>query len=394
MQLSHSKSLSSSSLASSAPQTTRDVQLHVHSYIHPLNTTEVQESVVNSSTTSTNPFSKFISWLIYIPNRHSNNSISDKNYKAFKTSNYIYFFGGRLQTSLAYPQRIYNNLKIKIIVLPILIILLLFPIIIFCIFEASWFWNNISPSIVILFCYCWLQMFINVMKAALLDPGVLPNNVHITDDVQRYGLPSEYHCWIDMPASTTMKYCDTCRIWRPVRSSHCSRCRVCISNMDHHCPWLGTCVGQRTYTFFVTFLVFAVVTTVFLLAMSVYKVTHAKNSNSNFTGVDIGAQRNPWAVLLAVYAGLCLPYPLLLLIFHLGIGLAGISTREYFNLTSYSSSSSSSSTSSGSPCSQFVFSWGHLRDQWLRRSGAPAVNVHAHHLPGDMRFAVLDVGTV
>ena len=32
-----------------------------------------------------------------------------------------------------------------------------------------------------------------------------------------------------------VKYCGTCHIWRPSRTSHCNTCQQCILNHDHHC---------------------------------------------------------------------------------------------------------------------------------------------------------------
>lgn len=80
----------------------------------------------------------------------------------------------------------------------------------------------------------------------------LPRSIHLLDDNRH--LPPEYTMSIaipgnnlDHPSSIYMRYCSTCRIWRPPRSFHCSRCKNCVDVHDHHCIWINNCVGFRNY---------------------------------------------------------------------------------------------------------------------------------------------------
>ena len=241
-------------------------------------------------------------------------------------ANYVLFFNAALRTSTVTPAWLPPGVH----ALPITSIICALPMVMFAIFESHWYWNHVSPALVIIFVWCWCIMAINGIRAALSDAGILPFNIHDTDASRtgREGLPEEYTRWIDLPGPhsgtintiSTMKYCDTCRIWRPIRCAHCSKCGVCVSVMDHHCPWLGNCIGWRNYWYFFIFLTGSVVVCIWLLVMSVYKMSH--------TGVN---HHFGWcSLLLAIYAMVCLPYAALLWIFHVILAITGGTTREYF----------------------------------------------------------------
>jgi palmitoyltransferase ZDHHC2/15/20 len=60
------------------------------------------------------------------------------------------------------------------------------------------------------------------------------------------------------------RVCSICNIIKPDRAHHCSTCKQCILKMDHHCPWVDNCVGFGNYKFFVQFLLYGVVFSVYV----------------------------------------------------------------------------------------------------------------------------------
>lgn len=48
--------------------------------------------------------------------------------------------------------------------------------------------------------------------------------------------------------------CSRCESYRPPRAHHCRVCRRCIRKMDHHCPWVNNCVGEFNQKYFLQFI--------------------------------------------------------------------------------------------------------------------------------------------
>ncbi|EED13892.1 DHHC zinc finger membrane protein, putative [Talaromyces stipitatus ATCC 10500] len=251
-----------------------------------------------------------------------------KNYEYF-TGNTAFWGSGRFQNSRDKPVNIATG------------ILIVLPVGLFLGYSAPWLWHNVSPAIPIIFAYLFYVCFSSFVHASVVDPGIIPRNLHplpTTDpaaDPLTLGPPTTD--WVMTKLATSevdamvvpVKYCKTCNIWRPPRCYHCRVCDNCVETLDHHCVWLNNCVGRRNYRYFFTFVSSATILALFLLGASLAHVLLYQQREHISFGASISTWRVPFAMV--IYGALGAPYPAALWIYHLWLVGRGETTREYLN---------------------------------------------------------------
>ncbi|KAI5102619.1 putative palmitoyltransferase ZDHHC14 isoform X1 [Silurus meridionalis] len=154
----------------------------------------------------------------------------------------------------------------------------------FFVFDCPFLALTLTPAIPVvggaLFCF----VMGTLLRTSFSDPGVLPRatpdeaadlerQIDVANGSSTTGYrPPPRTREITINGQTVkLKYCFTCKIFRPPRASHCSLCDNCVERFDHHCPWVGNCVGKRNYRFFYMFILSLSFLTLFIFA---FVITH------------------------------------------------------------------------------------------------------------------------
>ncbi|XP_066539299.1 palmitoyltransferase ZDHHC18a isoform X1 [Hoplias malabaricus] len=189
-------------------------------------------------------------------------------------------------------------------VLPLTLSLIVFTSGLFFIFDCPFLLAHLTVCIPVIAGVLFLFVVISLLQTSFTDPGILPRaSPEEAADIERqidnsgsgtYRPPPRTKEILINGQVVKLKYCFTCKMFRPPRTSHCSLCDNCVERFDHHCPWVGNCVGKRNYRFFYTFIVSLSFLTSFIFGCV---ITHLTLRSQGAGGIIQALQESPASVV-------------------------------------------------------------------------------------------------
>uniref|UniRef100_A0A1Q3G1H7 Palmitoyltransferase n=1 Tax=Culex tarsalis TaxID=7177 RepID=A0A1Q3G1H7_CULTA len=177
-------------------------------------------------------------------------------------------------------------------------------------FDCPFLAERITPAIPIVGGILFVFTMSSLFRTSFSDPGIIPRAsqdeaAYIEKQIE---VPNSLNSPTYRPPPRTkevfvkgqtvkLKYCFTCKIFRPPRASHCSLCDNCVDRFDHHCPWVGNCVGKRNYRFFYMFIVSLAFLAVFIFSCTTTHIVLLFKDEDQFFDI---VKKTPFSVIIAV----------------------------------------------------------------------------------------------
>ena len=251
-----------------------------------------------------------------------------QNYKFWEGNNYFPYSGHIIEGPCSFRPTMATGLAVVL------------PVALFIGFNTDFINKTWTKAILIVAGVICLIVLFFLIISSFRDPGIL----------RRYHSSKLYkfqrrNCKImHLGLLRDYKYCGTCSIIRPLRSSHCYDCSNCVEKCDHHCPWIGNCVGKRNYVYFYFFITSF---TFLLLYLEGFCIAHIwKYLYDNIHDNDRlpkDERRDHIAayslcdliisLYLIIYSAICLAFTLGLLFYHTKLSCTNTTTKEMLKET-------------------------------------------------------------
>ena len=209
------------------------------------------------------------------------------------------------------------------------------PIFLFLIFIADFITKKISFIIPLIIFILYLITVSLLIIASFCDPGIM-----LSFPLEKRIIEDRKECKIfQLGYIKNYKYCETCSLIRPCRSTHCGDCNNCVEKFDHHCPWIGACVGKRNYQYFYFFLFFLNFLICLIINFCLYylikrisEVVEENNSYAEPIKIKNIASYSLTEVIMSlyiiIYEGIVMIFVTGLFIYHTKLILQNMTTKE------------------------------------------------------------------
>ena len=114
--------------------------------------------------------------------------------------------------------------------------------ILFFVFDCPYLYEKVSPAVPVVAAVLFISVMSNLFKTSFSDPGILPRATKdeaadiekqvemqtVVGNGPAYRPPPRTKEVVINSHTVKLKYCFTCKIFRPPRASHCSICDNCV----------------------------------------------------------------------------------------------------------------------------------------------------------------------
>lgn len=220
----------------------------------------------------------------------------------------------------------------------------------FLAFTCPYLISNMPGGIamVVIFCYLFVLCVVSLLRTSFSDPGIIPRDTNWKESPEEIEerkkdeeidkeAPFYYKPKKDKTKQVVvegveikLKWCETCKIYRPPRASHCSTCDNCYHEFDHHCVWVGNCVAKHNYRYFITFVntVAGLVVWIFVFSFVKLIMTYYDHGHSGWESFKRAVEDGPVCLALIIFCFLAVWSVGGLSCFHLYLTRLNVTTYE------------------------------------------------------------------
>lgn len=251
-----------------------------------------------------------------------------EHYKFWEGRNYFPYSGHIIEGPCSFRPTFATGLAVII------------PVLLFIIFNSDYVSHHWTKGILIILGVLCIFVLLFLVLGSFRDPGVIRRHYY-NFQYKYYRKNSKI---FQLGYISHYKYCGTCSIMRPLRSSHCNDCNNCVERNDHHCPWIGNCVGKRNYIYFYLFVLSFSFILLYLIGFCIahlWKYLYDKirendealNSQKRANIVAYSLCDIIISLYIIIYCIVCLAFTLGLLFYHSYLIINNITTKETLKKT-------------------------------------------------------------